>query len=51
MPVVMVSYRGSAADRNAGREAGADIYLSKAEFDDQQLCDAVLQLIGGPTRP
>jgi two-component system sensor histidine kinase and response regulator WspE len=51
LPVVMVSYRGSAEDRETALAAGADVYLLKANFDDQQLYDAVMRLIGGPERP
>jgi two-component system sensor histidine kinase and response regulator WspE len=51
LPVVMVSYRGSAEDRETALAAGADVYLLKANFDEQQLYDAVIRLIGGPERP
>jgi CheY-like chemotaxis protein len=47
----MVSYRGSAEDRETALAAGADVYLLKANFDEQQLYDAVIRLIGGPERP
>lgn len=50
LPVVMMSYRGSAEDSSAGLAAGADVYLLKADFDEQQLCDVVQRLIGAPIR-
>ncbi|MFM7506527.1 MAG: response regulator [Rubrivivax sp.] len=51
LPVIIMSYRGSEQDRQAGMAAGADAYLLKANFDDQQLIDIVAQLIGGPVGP
>jgi len=46
LPVVMMSYRGSAEDSSAGLAAGADDYLLKAEFDEQKLYAVVHRLVG-----
>ena len=46
LPVVIVSSRGSDADRAAGAEAGADAYMVKAEFDQRTLLDTVARLSG-----
>jgi two-component system sensor histidine kinase and response regulator WspE len=46
LPVMIVSYKGSAEDRNRGLEAGANYYLSKSSFHDETLLQAVVDLIG-----
>jgi two-component system sensor histidine kinase and response regulator WspE len=46
IPVMIVSYKGSEADRNRGLEAGANYYLSKSSFHDETLLQAVVDLIG-----
>lgn len=48
LPVIIVSYKFTEADRLEGLEAGADFYLSKTDFDDNTLIDAVVDLIGEP---
>jgi two-component system sensor histidine kinase and response regulator WspE len=48
LPVIIVSYKFTEADRLEGLEAGADYYLSKTDFDDNTLIDAVMDLIGEP---
>lgn len=48
LPVIIVSYKFTEADRLEGLEAGADYYLSKTDFDDNTLIDAVIDLIGEP---
>ncbi len=47
-PIVIVSYRDREEDRRAGLAAGADRYLDKTSFDDDQLLTAVAELIGAP---
>ncbi|MDP3082364.1 MAG: response regulator [Rubrivivax sp.] len=46
LPVMIVSYKDSEADRQAGLEAGADRYFTKSDFDDRALLAAVVDLIG-----
>lgn len=46
LPVMMVSYKDRAEDRQKGLEAGADYYLTKGSFHDDTLIDAVIDLIG-----
>ncbi|BBP99157.1 hybrid sensor histidine kinase/response regulator [Burkholderia sp. SFA1] len=46
MPVMIVSYKDRAEDRQRGLDAGADYYLAKGSFHDQALIDAVRDLIG-----
>ena len=45
LPVMIVSYKGSAEDRNRGLEAGANYYLAKSSFRDEALLQAVVDLI------
>ena len=47
LPVMMVSYKDSEADRRRGLDAGADYYLTKSSFHDESLLQAVADLIGG----
>lgn len=46
LPVMVVSYKDRAEDRQRGLDAGADYYLAKASFHDEALLDAVQLLIG-----
>ncbi|BAN25810.1 hybrid sensor histidine kinase/response regulator [Caballeronia insecticola] len=46
VPVMIVSYKDRAEDRQRGLDAGADYYLAKGSFHDQALLDAVRDLIG-----
>jgi two-component system sensor histidine kinase and response regulator WspE len=43
---LIVSYKDRQADRLRGLEAGADYYLTKEEFHDETLLQAVTDLIG-----
>ena len=45
-PVMMVSYKDRAEDKQKGLEAGADYYLTKGSFHDETLIEAVRDLIG-----
>ena len=47
LPVMVVSYKDRAEDRQRGLDAGADYYLAKASFHDDALLQAVAELIGG----
>lgn len=44
-PIVIVSSRGSEADRQAGLEAGADAYLAKADFNEATFRNIVERLL------
>lgn len=46
LPVIVVSYRASAEDRQGGLQAGANVYLTKAEYNDDMLLESVATLIG-----
>ena len=46
LPVLIVSYKGSAEDRARGLAAGANYYLTKSSFHDETLLQAVVNLIG-----
>ena len=46
LPVMMVSYKDRAEDKQKGLEAGADYYLTKGSFHDDTLIEAVVDLIG-----
>jgi len=48
IPVVIISYKDREEDRQRGLDAGADYYLAKGSFQDQDLLDAVIELIGAP---
>jgi two-component system sensor histidine kinase and response regulator WspE len=48
MPMMVVSYRDREEDRLRGLEAGANYYLTKSNFHDDSLLQAVADLIGGP---
>jgi two-component system chemotaxis sensor kinase CheA len=45
LPVILVTGREAAADRASGLHAGANAYLPKSAFDQQQLLDAVARLL------
>lgn len=45
LPVVIVTTRGSEADRRRGMEAGADSYVTKGDLVRQDLVDAVSRLL------
>jgi two-component system sensor histidine kinase and response regulator WspE len=46
LPVIMLSYKDRAEDRARGLEAGADYYLTKGDFDNENFRQAVVDLIG-----
>jgi chemotaxis protein histidine kinase CheA len=45
LPVVMLTTRGSASDRRAAAELGADAYLVKSDFEGSKLLDTVARFI------
>lgn len=45
-PVMIVSYKDREIDRQRGLDAGADYYLTKGSFHDENLIAAVADLIG-----
>jgi two-component system sensor histidine kinase and response regulator WspE len=47
MPVIILSYKDREEDRRRGLEAGADFYLTKGDFQNENFRQAVLDLIGG----
>jgi two-component system sensor histidine kinase and response regulator WspE len=48
LPIMIVSYKDSEQDRLRGLEAGADYYITKGNFHDETLLQAVVDLIGDP---
>jgi two-component system sensor histidine kinase and response regulator WspE len=48
MPIIMLSYKDREEDRSRGLEAGADFYLTKADFEKNTFRQAVVDLIGEP---
>jgi len=46
LPVVLVTSMSSPADRQRGMEVGADAYVVKSEFDQEQLIATIQRLIG-----
>lgn len=46
VPVIIVSYKDREEDRMAGLQAGANYYLTKASFHDDNLLKVVMDLIG-----
>lgn len=49
-PVMIVSFKDRSEDRRRGLEAGADYYLTKGNFQDETLIEAVIDLIGEAIR-
>ena len=45
-PVIIVSYKDRAEDRQSGMDVGADYYLTKGSFHDDSFVNAVHDLIG-----
>lgn len=50
LPVMIVSYKEDENDKKAGKEAGANYYLTKSSFHDDTLIAAVEELIGKAVR-
>ena len=48
LPVIMVSYRDRPEDQALGREAGANLYLTKSSFQDETFLQAVHTLLQAP---
>ena len=48
IPVMIVSYRENKEDKLRGLDAGANYYLTKSNFHDESLVQAVNDLIGTP---
>jgi two-component system, chemotaxis family, sensor kinase CheA len=46
LPVIIITSRGTEADRRSGIEAGADAYMAKHDFDQQTLLATVERLVG-----
>jgi two-component system chemotaxis sensor kinase CheA len=46
LPVILVTSLESQQDRRRGLEVGADAYITKSTFDQQNLLDAMERLIG-----
>lgn len=46
IPVIVVSYKSRAEDREAGLAAGANLYLSKSSFHDERLLEAIQEVLG-----
>lgn len=49
--VLLVSYRSTSEDRARGLEAGADAYLTKAEFRDETFLEIVTSIVGRAPEP
>jgi chemotaxis protein histidine kinase CheA/ActR/RegA family two-component response regulator len=47
LPIIVLSTRGSAEDKQRALRAGADAYLVKTEFSEQVLRDALARQLGG----
>jgi two-component system chemotaxis sensor kinase CheA len=45
LPVILVTTRESLADRQRGLEAGADAYIIKSSFDQDDLLRTIAELI------
>ena len=50
IPTIIVSYRERDEDKRRGIEVGADLYITKSQFDDKILLEAIGRLIGGGRR-
>ncbi len=48
LPVLIVSYKDADQDRVRGLQAGVDFYLTKGNFQEETLLQAVTDLIGAP---
>jgi two-component system chemotaxis sensor kinase CheA len=48
IPAILVTSRGSAADRRRGMEVGAYAYIVKSEFDQGRMLDIVGKIVGTP---
>jgi two-component system sensor histidine kinase and response regulator WspE len=46
MPVIILSYKDREEDRRSGFDAGADYYLTKGDFQNENFRQAVIDLIG-----
>jgi len=46
MPIIVMSYRASTEERQRGLSAGADVYMIKADYDDQSLLETAQRLLG-----
>jgi two-component system, chemotaxis family, sensor histidine kinase and response regulator WspE len=46
MPVIILSYKAREEDRRRGLDAGADFYLTKGDFQNENFRQAVVDLIG-----
>ena len=46
LPIMIISYKDRQEDRQRGLQAGADYYLTKGNFHDETLIEAVVDLIG-----
>ncbi|SFI38433.1 hybrid sensor histidine kinase/response regulator [Planctomicrobium piriforme] len=46
LPVIIVSYKDRAEDRQRGMSVGANYYLTKSSFHDERLLEAVRDLLG-----
>jgi two-component system chemotaxis sensor kinase CheA len=47
LPVILVTAREGAEDRQRGLDAGADAYIAKSAFDQAELLETARQLLGG----
>ena len=46
VPVIVVSYKDRDSDRQAGLDAGADMYLTKGSFREGSFTETVRDLLG-----
>ncbi len=51
IPVIILSYKDRAEDRQRGLDAGADFYLTKGSFDNGSFLQAVVDLVGEAAPP